>query len=252
MLRSRNAIKHDSICINYLKNRHFQFCRKEAKVSYYFITSSTDNPVTDKGVVETVEEALRGGARIVQYREKLLSFREMFPIALQIRELTRQYGALFIVDDHVDLTLAVNADGVHLGQDDTPYYIARAKLGPDKIIGISASNIRQAEEAIMAGANYISLSPIFKTSTKIDGNRIPCGLETLEVMRQRVDHGAIPRVPIVVIGGVDRSNYQDVVRVGADWVCSIHPMVGQRNISAGVQSFIERIQRAAQKRIIYD
>ena len=220
-------------------------------MGYYFITSSSDNPVTARPVLETVLEALRGGARIIQYREKRLPYREMLPIALGIRALTRKYNAMFIVNDHLDLAIAADADGVHVGQSDISYWMARAMLGPNKIIGVSASDLRQADYAIRSGADYISLSPILPTSTKIDGNRKPCGLETLEIMRSRMDFGDIPRVPIVAIGGIDRQNYKEVIRVGADWVCSIHDVLGHNNIAAKTQSLIAGSDAAAKKRIIY-
>ena len=217
---------------------------------YYFLTSSSDNPVTSAPVIETVLAALKGGAKVIQYREKRLSPREMFPIALQIRMLTWKYGALFIMNDNIELARQVQADGVHIGQSDTSYSITRQQM-PYGIIGVSASTIEQARQAVIGGADYVSASPLFPTTTKIEGNVVPCGLETLEVMRRMMDAYELPRVPIVAIGGIDRRNYKDVVRVGADAICAIHPVLNHRNVVSRVASMTEGVEAARRNRIVY-
>ncbi|PIN86781.1 thiamine phosphate synthase [Candidatus Woesearchaeota archaeon CG10_big_fil_rev_8_21_14_0_10_44_13] len=217
------------------------------KGGYYFITSSSDNPQTSLSAVEQVKAALEGGARIIQYREKMLPLEEMTRTAMHLRFLTRLYKALLIIDDHVDIALAVGADGVHIGQSDMDYNAARRMLGWNRIIGLSVSDTKQAEIAAKSGADYISFSPLFRTSTKIDGNRDPCGIETLESVRRMMGNGLIPRVPLAGIGGINHDNYKDVVGSGADLICSIQPVVGCRNISASVRSFDEKVRRAHER-----
>lgn len=217
------------------------------KSGYYFITSSSDNPVTDVDVVETVEMALKQGAKIIQYREKVLSYQEMLPVTLKIRWITRKHCAIFLVNDHIDLAIAVKADGVHLGKKDTSYHEARRMLGNGRIIGISCSTVEQAEKMALAGADYVSMGPVFKTSTKTDADP-PCGVGAVERLRRMIEKGTLPRIPIAAIGGIDKSNYKDIIKAGADWVCSIHPVLSRKNISSRIESFISGVERAGERR----
>jgi thiamine-phosphate pyrophosphorylase len=130
---------------------------------YYFIT---DARLSRAGNESDVRDAVAAGVRVVQYREKGADTRAVYEEALRLREFCR--GALFVVNDRVDLALAVDADGVHLGQQDLPYDLARRLLGPEKIIGITVSSLAEALDAARLGADYLGVSPIFSTSTKAD------------------------------------------------------------------------------------
>ena len=194
----------------------------------YFLT---DRALSRKGNVEDVRAALEGGVRIVQYREKTLSLRERIREALRIKELCRPAGATFIVNDRVDLALSVEADGVHLGQEDMPMEIARRLMGQDKLIGITVHNVEEALEAVADGADYLGVSPIFATSTKADAG-IPIGLEGLREIRAQVE------LPIVGIGGITKENARPVLEAGADALCAISAIVTQEDVEESVRDWI--------------
>jgi thiamine-phosphate pyrophosphorylase len=159
--------------------------------------------------IAILSELLKGGAKVVQIRAKELPSGEFFSLAKAARQLTRDAGALFIVNDRADIALASAADGVHLGQDDLPLAAARKILGRDKIIGISTHDLAQAREAEAGGAHYIGFGPIFGSTTK-DTGYAPRGLEMLREVRAAV------KLPIVAIGGINESNVAEVWKSGAD------------------------------------
>lgn len=154
------------------------------------------------------KKALTAGVRMIQLREKKLSKKEIFSEAVSIRKLTRSYKATLIINDYIDIALAVDADGVHLGQDDMPMKEARMILGNKKIIGISTHSVKQAVRAQEEGADYIGFGPIFHTSTKDAG--MPKGLKMLEEARRNVS------IPIAAIGGIKPDTAQAVLSSGAD------------------------------------
>ncbi|MBZ0155468.1 MAG: thiamine phosphate synthase [Alphaproteobacteria bacterium] len=156
-----------------------------------------------------VRALLESGIRWVQYREKDKTKRDMYEEALHLRELTRRFGACFIVNDYADLALAVDADGVHLGQDDLPLAEARKIMG-HRIIGISAHSLREAEEAERGGADYIGFGSIFPTTTKEVG--APRGVEVLKEIKAAV------RIPVIAIGGIKADNAASVFAAGCDGV----------------------------------
>lgn len=170
----------------------------------------TDTDVSGLSHIEAVREALSSGIKIIQLREKLLSKKDIYKEALVIRKLTRRYNAVFIVNDYIDIALAVDADGVHLGQDDMPLKEARKIIGRRKIIGISTHSLRQAFDAEAGGADYIGFGPIFKTLTKDAG--VPKGIASLRKIRQHIN------IPIAAIGGINHINVQKVLNHGADAV----------------------------------
>ncbi len=194
----------------------------------YFLT---DRVLSRRGNVEDVRAALEGGVRIVQYREKTLSFREQIREALRIKKLCRRAGATFIVNDRVDLALSIEADGVHLGQEDMPMEIARRLMGQHKLIGITVHNVEEALEAVEGGADYLGVSPIFATSTKADAGP-PIGLEGLRDIRAQVE------LPIVGIAGITRENARQVIEAGADSVCAISAIVTREDVKESVWDWI--------------
>ncbi len=197
----------------------------------YFLT---DRVLSRKGNVEDVRAALEGGMRIVQYREKALSLRDQIREALRIKALCRSFGATFIVNDRVDLALSVEADGVHLGQEDMPMEIARRLMGQDKLIGITVHNVEEALEAVADGADYLGVSPIFATSTKADAG-IPMGLEGLREIRAQVER------PIVGIGGITLENARQVIEAGADALCALSAIVTQEDVKTSVRNWISEL-----------
>lgn len=174
---------------------------------------------------EVVEAAILGGVTVVQYREKSASTRRMIDEALELRDLCRRYSVPFIVDDRVDVALAVQADGVHVGQDDMPASLARRLIGHDKILGVSAENMEQALAAQADGADYIGASPIFATPTKPDAPP-PMGVAGLLQMARTCP------LPIVAIGGLNATNAGSMIRAGAAGVAVVSAIVGADDVQA--------------------
>lgn len=193
--------------------------------------------------VEVIRAAIRGGATIVQYREKEGTTRQLLQEAQALRELTRAAGIPFIVNDRVDIALAVDADGVHVGQDDLPARIARRLMGPGKIIGVSASNLQEALEAEAEGADYIGAGPVFATPTKPDAAP-PIGLEGLAEICRRVS------IPVVAIGGIHEGNAGSVIEAGAAGVAVVSAIVAAPDVEDAarrLRAVVEAAQEARRK-----
>ena len=155
-------------------------------------------------------------------------------MAKALKELCARYNVPFIITDHVDLVLAVDADGVHLGQDDLPLEEARKILGPHKIIGISTHRLEEAKKAEEGGADYIGVGPIFPTQTKEDVVD-PVGLEYI---RQVVEHISIP---FVAIGGIKLHNVDQVIQAGARRICVVSGIVGADNVKEAARAFAKKL-----------
>jgi thiamine-phosphate diphosphorylase len=164
--------------------------------------------------IEVAEAAIAGGATVVQYRDKTSTSRAMYEYALRLRELTTKRNVMFIVNDRVDIALAVKANGVHLGQDDMAIGVAREIMGNEYIIGISATCFEEAIEAADKGADYVGVGPIFLTGSKDDASE-PIGLDELKRVRKALS------IPIVAIGGISIDNSESVVKAGADGIAVI-------------------------------
>ena len=192
---------------------------------YYFIT---DSGLSRAGNASDVRQAVDCGVEVVQYRNKNAETREMFEEAIRLREICED--ALFLINDRIDIALAAEADGVHLGQSDMPISEARRLLGPEKIIGLTVHNIAEALEAERLGADYLGVSPIFQTATKKDAGK-PAGIALIEEIRRRVE------IPLVAIGGINHANAADVIRAGADGVCAISCVVAKENVRLEIRKF---------------
>jgi thiamine-phosphate pyrophosphorylase len=202
------------------------------EIDFYFVT---DSGLSKAGILSDVEKAVAAGCRIVQYREKSLSTKEMILEAAKIKEICGN-EAIFLVNDRVDVALAVDADGVHIGQEDMPIETARSLLGPDKIIGLSVNNVEEALDAEKMSADYVGLGPIFNTSTKKDaGNGI--GPESIHPVKDAV------RIPVVAIGGINKQNSESVVIGGADSLVAISAVVCSDDVEKETRDFIDLIQR---------
>lgn len=186
---------------------------------------------------QVVQAAIRGGATIVQYREKSATTLRMVMEALELRELCRRYSVPLIVNDRIDVALAVDADGVHVGQDDMPASMARKLIGRDKILGVSAENVEQALTAIADGADYLGVGAIFATATKPDAGK-PIGLKGLEkIVRQST-------IPVVGIAGINASNAASVIRAGASGVAVVSAIVGADDVHAAARELRMIVDRA--------
>ena len=180
--------------------------------------------------IHVVEEMIKGGIKVVQYREKrhLKDYCDILTECQTIRDITRKHGVTFIINDFVDIALLVDADGVHVGQEDLPVEAVRHLLGPDKIIGLSTHSPEQMINAQEVGADYIGVGPIYATQTKEDVCA-PTGFEYLEYV---VENAAIP---FVAIGGIKQHNIEEVVQRGAQSICLVTEIVGSDNIAQTVQ-----------------
>jgi thiamine-phosphate pyrophosphorylase len=179
--------------------------------------------------IQVVEQMIKSGLKIIQYREKRpsKSYNTILEECRQIRALTRAAGVSFIVNDYVDVAMLVDADGVHVGQDDLPVAEVKKLLGRDKIIGLSTHSPQQAKDAVRAGADYIGVGPIFATKTK-DDVCDPVGFRYLDWVIENIS------LPFVAIGGIKLHNVDQIVRRGAETICLVTEIVGAPDIVARV------------------
>jgi len=184
--------------------------------------------------LQVLDELIRGGARVVQLREKEISKREFFELAMVFRERTHAAGMTLIINDHIDVCRAVHADGVHLGQDDFPIREARELLGPLAVIGVSTHSLDQALQAVEEGADYINVGPIFATQTKEHAGP-PVGVELYRQVRKSVN------IPITVMGGINLNNVDQLLQAGAERIAVVSAVVGAEDIAGTVREFRRRI-----------
>lgn len=182
----------------------------------------TQTPRSGQSYADVVEAACRGGADVIQLRDKGLSSRELFRLAKDLQALCDQTGTLFILNDRVDVALAADVDGVHVGQEDLPVRVVRGMMGHKKLIGCSTHSTAQALAAVGDGADYISCGPVFATPTKPDYS--PVGLDLVKEYRRLV------RTPFVAIGGIDASNLAHVLDAGADRVAVVRAISGAPDV----------------------
>ncbi|WP_163338137.1 thiamine phosphate synthase [Desulfopila sp. IMCC35008] len=175
--------------------------------------------------IEVAKAMIKGGIKVIQYREKrhLKDYRDILEECRQMRKLTREHGVIFIVNDFVDIAILVDADGVHVGQEDLPVAAVRSLLGSDKIIGLSTHSPEQATQAELDGADYIGVGPLFTTQTKED----VCDAVGLKYLEHVASHSTLP---FVAIGGIKEHNIKDVIGRGARTVCLVTEIVGSDDI----------------------
>jgi thiamine-phosphate pyrophosphorylase len=203
------------------------------KVPLYLIT---DTKIAGLSHVQIARRAMDAGIRTIQLREKDLSKKIIFKEALRIRELTNRVRATFIINDYIDVALTVNADGIHLGQDDMPLKEARGIMGKGKIIGISTHSLNQAIKAQEGGADYIGFGPMYHTTTKDAGR--PKGVRALRTVRKNI------HIPIVAIGGITWENVNEVLDAGAD-AAAVGSGILSGRIKVNVKKFMEAISQEA-------
>ncbi len=187
---------------------------------FYFVTDPHHQDGAGRSLIEGVSDALAGGASLIQYREKQATRARMYETARTLREVTESHHAVLIINDQVDLALAVGADGVHLGQDDLPVWAARKVLGPRAIVGRSTHSLLQARQAQVDGADYIGFGPIFKTPTK-PSSIVPLGIAAIADIKREV------ALPLYAIGGIQFSHLSEIMAAGADGVAVISGVAGE-------------------------
>ncbi len=200
----------------------------------YVVTDVTLRPA--RSHVDIVRAALAGGARVIQLRDKSASLSSVVDQGREIRSLTRAAGAMFIVNDRCDLTLACDADGVHLGPDDLPPGEARHLLGAERIVGISVNSVEEAHVAQRAGADYLGVGAIFGTTTKsYAGTAI--GLDRLREIK------AATSLPVVAIGGITVTNIRSVAQSGADAAAVVSAVVCADDMEAATRALVAKFMR---------
>lgn len=187
-----------------------------------------------RSLVDALKDAASAGARLFQYRDKTSPAVEMYRQALQLRRAAADAGALLVINDRCDLALAVDADGVHLGQGDLPPSLARRLLGAGKIIGVSTHGAAQVREATESGADYLGFGPIFPTTTKPRHEPV-VGIEGLRQVRP------LTRLPIFAIGGLTLDRVEAVIGAGADGVAVVSAILNSPDIAGTVRAFMARL-----------
>ncbi|MDD5772424.1 MAG: thiamine phosphate synthase [bacterium] len=198
----------------------------------YFLKSRlclvTDRNLSKYPLINAIEEAVSSGIDMVQLREKDMQTKEYFELARQIKIICKKYSALFIINDRIDIALAVEADGVHLGWKSLPFHIARHLLGKEKIIGLSAHSKDEAVAAQEKGADYITLGPVFPTASK-NGLIEPLGCNIFSDIRKSV------RLPVFAIGGIKENNIGEIIKAGANGIAVISAILQADNIKETVK-----------------
>lgn len=209
------------------------------RLDLYVLTD--DKLSRGRGHVEVAQEAIRGGATAIQLRAKELTCRQAFEVGRELRLITLSAGVLFIVNDRVDLTLAIDADGVHLGPDDLPVSEARRILGTDKIVGASTGTVEEARQAEAEGADYLGVGAIYATGSKADAGEA-VGPGRISAIREVVN------LPIVGIGGIGPDGVEAVIAAGADGVAVVSAVVAAEDIAAAARDLRVLVDQAKRNR----
>ena len=206
-----------------------KFAKQAIDYSIYLLTD--DACLKGRPLLACVEQALQGGVTLVQYRSKFKDGGPMYQEALALKALCDSYNVPLIINDRVDVALAVGAAGVHVGQDDLPCSVVRALAGEDFVIGVSAHNPEEARSAMADGADYLGCGAVFGTATKPGVAKL--GLANLQAIR------SVATIPMVGIGGVNASNYAEVLATGANGAAIISGILAAEDIKTEVSKFVK-------------
>lgn len=201
------------------------------KIDYSLYLCTDRGLMSSPTIEENVEAALRGGVTVVQLREKDCSSREFYELGLRVKELTQAHQVPLIINDRVDIALAVGADGVHVGQSDLPCRTVRSMVGDQMIVGVSVSNLEEAVRAQQDGADYLGVGAMYATGTKTDAQLVT--MEELEKIRQAV------QIPLVVIGGINRETIPNFKGKGVDGLAVVSAIVSQPDVEAAARELLQ-------------
>ncbi len=193
--------------------------KEDIDYSVYLVTDSRDK--TEEEFLAIIEEAIKGGTSIVQLREKTASTKDFYELALKVKEITSRYDVPLLINDRIDIALAIDSEGVHIGQDDMPADIARAIIGDEKILGVSASTVDEAVKAQKDGADYIGSGAVFPTSTKDDADSV--SKDELKEIVNSID------IPVVAIGGITLENAQELKDTGISGFSVVSAIMGAKD-----------------------
>lgn len=191
---------------------------KNLDLSLYLVTDKSDDV---EKFLKTIEEAIKGGVSVVQIREKTADTLDFYNLALKVKEITEKHDVPLIINDRVDVALAVDAEGVHVGQSDMPCDVTRALVGPDKIVGVSAATIEEARKAKSDGADYIGTGAVFPTATKDDAPKI-----TKKDLKEIVES---INIPVVAIGGITLNNAHELNDTGIAGLSVVSAIMSSEN-----------------------
>ena len=191
---------------------------KNIDLSLYLVTDNSDN---EKNFLKTIEESIKGGVTVVQIREKTADTLDFYNLALKVKEITEKYNVPLILNDRVDIALAIDADGVHVGQSDMPCDVTRKLIGKDKILGISAATVDEAKKAQNDGADYIGTGAVFPTTTKDDASSV-----TKEELKEIVKS---IEIPVVAIGGINLENASQLKDTGISGLSVVSAIMSSDN-----------------------
>ena len=216
--------------------------KRQIDYSIYLVTDqslmSTDT------LIEAAEQAILGGCTLIQLREKELSSLDFYKIAVELRNLTNEYDIPLIINDRIDIALAVGADGVHIGQSDIPAAVARKIIGDNMVLGVSAGSVEEALQAVADGADCLGIGAMFPTGTKEDAEIVT--MEELCRIREAVS------IPIVVIGGINKTNAADFKAAGVDGLAVVSAIISQPNITAATKELKQIFDDSGFKGAIFD
>ena len=201
--------------------------------SVYLVTDR--DLLKGRKLTEVIEEAILGGTSIVQLREKYASSLEFYEVAKEVKKITDKYNVPLIINDRIDIALAIDASGVHLGQSDIPCSIARKILPQGKIIGVSAHNLNEAEKALKDGADYLGCGAVFNTSTKKDVTTL--SYEGLKEITDNIN------IPIVAIGGINENNIITLKGSGINGVAVVSSIIGKENVKGASEKLKELVKK---------
>ncbi|UWP58992.1 thiamine phosphate synthase [Ruminococcus gauvreauii] len=207
---------------------------KKQNIDYTLYLCTDRELMSTETLEEAVEKAIKGGCTVVQLREKHCSSREFYQAAVNIREITRKYQVPLIINDRVDIALAIDADGVHVGQSDLPASVVRSIIGEDKIVGVSAAKVSEAEQAVKDGADYLGVGAMFPTDTKTDAR--PVTMEELRAIRSAAD------VPIVVIGGINQKTVHHFKDTGIDGLAVVSAVIAAEDIEQAAREMVSKFR----------
>lgn len=196
--------------------------KSNENVNYGLYLVSDRDILKERDFIKSLEEAILGGVTVVQLREKKATSSEFYNLAVKVKELTTKYNIPLIINDRLDIALAVDADGVHVGQDDMPANVVRNILGKDKIVGVSTATLEEAKKAIEDGADYIGVGALFPTGTKTNTRAVT--LEQLKNIKENIN------IPVVGIGGINENNIKSVRDTGIDGVAVVSAILGKENV----------------------
>ena len=198
------------------------------KIDYSLYLVTDRNILKNRDLKDEVENAIKGGVTLVQLREKECGGKDFLKYAIEVKEITDKYNIPLIINDRVDIALAIDAAGVHVGQNDIPAKVVRELIGKNKILGISASNLEEAKKAVEDGADYLGVGAIYSTSTKKDAKNVK--LNMLKEIRDNI------KIPIVAIGGIDKNNAKEVIECNIDGIAVVSAILSENNIELAAKN----------------